>query len=191
MTRQVTVQKIQPEALEKLRRDGREAAIVDVSTPVEFREIHIAGARNLPIDSPDLAAFMAGRLGPDCDPLYVNCRGGVRNAKVCAQYPGANLVCIVGGTRRWMELGLPVIRDRSVISLDRQVRIVSGGIVAVASVLAATVHPYFALVSAAVGAGLVTAGVTNSCAMAMALTKMPWNRRAASPRGTPSESFSH
>lgn len=191
MTRQVTVKKIQPEVLHKIRREGLEVAVVDVSTPVEFREIHLPDACNLPIGSPDLDAFMAGRVGTDCDPVYINCRGGVRNVKACAQYPDANLVCIDGGTRRWMELGLPVIRDRSVISLDRQVRIVSGGIVAVASVLALTVHPYFAVVSAAVGAGLVTAGVTNSCAMATALTKMPWNRRAASPRGTASESFSH
>lgn len=38
------------------------------------------------------------------------------------------------------------------------------------------VHPYYAALSALVGAGLVHSGVTDTCGMAMLFTKMPWNR---------------
>jgi hypothetical protein len=43
-------------------------------------------------------------------------------------------------------------------------------------VLAIAVDPYFAILPAAVGLGLVHAGVTDSCMMGMLLTKMPWNQ---------------
>jgi rhodanese-related sulfurtransferase len=42
--------------------------------------------------------------------------------------------------------------------------------------LGAWVHPAFYGLSAFVGAGLVFAGITDWCGMAMVLAKMPWNR---------------
>jgi hypothetical protein len=40
------------------------------------------------------------------------------------------------------------------------------------------VHPAFYGLSAFVGAGLVFAGITDWCGMAMVLAKMPWNQRS-------------
>jgi hypothetical protein len=40
------------------------------------------------------------------------------------------------------------------------------------------VSPWFFILSAFVGTGLLFAGLTNTCGMAMMLSKMPWNRRA-------------
>ena len=37
------------------------------------------------------------------------------------------------------------------------------------------VHPAFVFLSAFVGAGLIFAGVTDTCSMGMLLAKMPWN----------------
>ena len=39
------------------------------------------------------------------------------------------------------------------------------------------VHPAFVWLSAFIGAGLVFAGVTDTCGMGMMLAKMPWNRK--------------
>ena len=39
--------------------------------------------------------------------------------------------------------------------------------------------PGLRFISYFVGAGLIFAGVTNSCAMGMLLAKAPWNRRKA------------
>jgi hypothetical protein len=39
------------------------------------------------------------------------------------------------------------------------------------------VHPAFYGLSAFVGAGLVFAGITDWCGMAMVLAKIPWNQR--------------
>jgi hypothetical protein len=51
-------------------------------------------------------------------------------------------------------------------------------------VLAIAVNPWFGLVSAFVGAGLVYAGITDRCGMAMLLGKLPYNRGGAEGTGT-------
>jgi hypothetical protein len=55
---------------------------------------------------------------------------------------------------------------------------VAGGLVAIGSVLAAFVHPWFWIVPLFFGSGLAFAGITDTCAMGMLLARMPWNRVA-------------
>ena len=86
------------------------------------------------------------------------------------------MVCVDGGTEAWEQAGLPVVRGRGVIALDRQVRIAAGLLVLLGVGLSLLVHPAFVAVSAFVGAGLVFAGITDTCGMAMLLAKMPWNQ---------------
>jgi rhodanese-related sulfurtransferase len=62
----------------------------------------------------------------------------------------------------------------------RQVQIAAGSLVFLGTSLGAFVSPWFLILSAFVGAGLVFAGVTNTCAMAMLLAKLPYNRQAVS-----------
>lgn len=62
------------------------------------------------------------------------------------------------------------------MSLERQVRIAAGSLVLLGFALS-FVHPAFIGISAFVGAGLVFAGVTDTCAMGMLIAKMPWNQR--------------
>jgi len=57
------------------------------------------------------------------------------------------------------------------------VRIAAGSLVLLGAILAWTLHPAFVAVPAFVGAGLMFAGITDTCGMAMLLGKMPWNRR--------------
>ena len=60
--------------------------------------------------------------------------------------------------------------------LERQVRIVAGFLTLVGAVLGFFVNPYFIGLSAFIGAGLMFAGITDTCGMGMMLAKMPWNR---------------
>jgi hypothetical protein len=78
---------------------------------------------------------------------------------------------------------LPVVRGKKAISLERQVRIVAGFLVLLGAVLAMTIHPYFAGLSAFVGAGLMFAGITDTCGMAMMLARMPWNQASQNHAG--------
>jgi hypothetical protein len=64
--------------------------------------------------------------------------------------------CTLGG-------GLRKGGGRERISLERQVRIAAGGVLAVKA------HPRFGLLSAFIGGGLVFVGVTDTCEMARLL----------------------
>ena len=153
--------------------------LIDVRTPVEFREVHAAGARNVPLDSLDPQVVMGDRNGAADEPLYVCCRGGTRGGKACEKFVAAgftNVVNVEGGVLAWEQAGLPVIRGKKAMSLERQVRIAAGSLVVLGSALGFFVHPYFMAVPAFVGAGLVFAGVTDTCGMGMMLARMPWNQ---------------
>jgi hypothetical protein len=51
-------------------------------------------------------------------------------------------------------------------------------------VLALTVSPWFALLSGFFGAGLLMAGITDLCPLALAVAAMPWNRSAQPSSGS-------
>ena len=76
----------------------------------------------------------------------------------------------------WAESGLPVNRGKKMISLERQVRIVAGSLVLLGSIVGYFIEPAFIGLSAFVGAGLLFAGITDTCGMGMILARMPWNR---------------
>lgn len=176
---------ITPQELAQRRSAGQRVELIDVRTPVEFREIHVDFARNMPLDRLDPAALRAERNGSGNDPLYVICRSGTRGKQACEKLvaAGLNVVNVEGGTSAWDAAGLPVVRGQKAISLERQVRIAAGFLALLGAVLALTVHPYFAGLSAFVGAGLMFAGITDTCGMAMILARMPWNQVATSSAG--------
>jgi rhodanese-related sulfurtransferase len=173
---------ISPQELAQRRTSGLPIDLIDVRTPVEFRALHVDFARNLPLDRLDVQAVKSQHNGTE-QPLYVICRSGNRAKQACDKLAaaGLNVVNVEGGTLAWEAAGLPVVRGKRAISLERQVRIVAGSLVLVGAVLAVTVHPYFAGLSAFVGAGLMFAGITDTCGMAMLLARMPWNHVPAEP----------
>ncbi|MGI8617500.1 MAG: YgaP family membrane protein [Gemmatimonadaceae bacterium] len=72
--------------------------------------------------------------------------------------------------------GIHIRGGKRRLSLERQVRIVAGALAATGGILGFTVHPAFALIPAGVGSGLVFAGVTDRCGMALVLSRLPYNR---------------
>jgi len=153
--------------------------LIDVRTPMEYREVHAAAARNVPLDSLDPHAVMRSRNGATDKTLYVICKAGTRGAKAQQKFIDAGFIDVVnveGGTDAWVGAGLPVVRGKKAVSLERQVRIAAGLLVLIGALLAIFVHPYLAVIPAFVGAGLMFAGITDSCAMGMLIAKMPWNQ---------------
>ncbi len=72
-----------------------------------------------------------------------------------------------------------MVRGRKTISLERQVRIGAGSLVLAGVLLGWFVRPEFIWLSGLVGAGLVFAGITDICGLALLLAKAPWNRSPA------------
>ena len=178
----MTVALISPAELKERKEKGEAIDLIDVRTPAEFQEVHVAFARNLPLDQLDPAELLNRRDASAEHPLYVICRSGSRAAKACERLLAAGfprLVNVEGGTLACVQAGLPVVRGKKVVSLERQVRIAAGCLALVGAGLS-FVNPWFALIPAFVGAGLMHAGITNSCAMGMLLARMPWNRSSES-----------
>ncbi len=173
----MTSNSITPKELYEQISQGLSINLIDVRTPVEFQEIHVDIAKNIPLDRLSPSAL---GLHPNAkDPVYVICRSGARGSQACQslQRSGlANVVNVEGGTMAWANDGLPVIRGKKAVSLERQVRMVAGGIVFLASVLALAHDPRWAILSGFIGAGLFQAGLFDNCMMAMLLAKMPWNQ---------------
>lgn len=170
---------ITPQRLAELRRNGGTIDLVDVRTPVEFQEVHVEFARNVPLDRLEPAGVMQDRNGSRDEPLYLICRSGSRGRQACERFVAAgfsNVVNVEGGTLACVEAGLPVVRGKKMISLERQVRIAAGSLVLLGAALGWFVHPAFVGLSAFVGAGLVFAGITDTCGMGLMLARMPWNR---------------
>ncbi|MDG2469154.1 MAG: rhodanese-like domain-containing protein [Pirellulaceae bacterium] len=159
---------------------GKDAVdLIDVRTPVEFKEVRALNARNLPLESLDPHAVMKDRSGSSNDPLYVICRSGNRGAIACQMFINAgyiNVVNVGGGIEAWDKAGMPVIRGRGIVSLDRQVRIATGLLILLGAALGVFVSPYFIGLLALLGFGLMFAGITDACGMGLILAKMPWNQ---------------
>ena len=169
---------IKPQELAGLCKDGKKIDLIDVRTPVEFREVHVEVARNVPLDQLDPTAWIQARNGSANEPLYVICRSGSRGQQACEKFLKAgfsNVVNIEGGTMACVEAGLPVVRGKEAISLECQVRIAAGSLVLLGAALS-FVHPAFIGLSAFVGAGLIFSGITDTCGMGMILARMPWNQ---------------
>lgn len=180
-----TTNTITPADFHRLAQQGPPPTLLDVRTPPEFARVHAVGATSLPLDELT-PATIAARLKDAPGPLYVICQSGTRSAAACQRLAAAGVgpaYSVEGGTAAWERQGLPVHRgDPSacrVPSLERQVRIAAGTLVLLGLALAWALHPAFLAIPTFVGAGLVFAGVTDRCGMAVLLAKLPWNRRRA------------
>ncbi|MBA4187638.1 MAG: sulfurtransferase [Planctomycetaceae bacterium] len=174
----MAISTITPRQLAELCNAGKKPELIDVRTPVEFQEVHVDIARNVPLDRLNPAAIVQARSSSNDEPLYVLCRSGSRGQQACEKFLKAgysNVINVEGGTLACIEAGLPVVRGKKIMSLERQVRIAAGSLVLLGAVLGWFVDPAFIGLTALVGAGLAFSGVTNSCAMGMLLARMPWN----------------
>lgn len=102
---------LSPIVFDKNIHSGTSIQLLDVRTPQEFRQEHIAGATNINVQSDDFASKATVVLSKD-KPVYVYCRSGKRSldaAGVLAKY-GFRVINLDGGILGWMSEGLPVVR---------------------------------------------------------------------------------
>jgi rhodanese-related sulfurtransferase len=172
---------VTPIELQQLLQADPDLLLLDVRTPVEYAEAHVPEARNEPLHKlePENPAFAGASSGER--PVFLLCKTGVRASKAAEKFAASGQdrgVVVEGGTDAWIKAGLPVTRaTKSVMSLERQVRIAAGFLVLTGVLLGWLVNALFFGLSGFVGAGLIFAGVTDFCGMGLLLARMPWNNR--------------
>lgn len=152
--------------------------VVDVRTPAEFDSGHIPGSYNVPLDTLDEHRADLRHL---TQPMVLVCRSGRRAAEAerkLAEVGLPNLTVLHGGIGAWLQIGGAVRQVRLRWDLERQVRLVAGSLV-LAGILASVAFKPAKWLAGAVGAGLTVAALTNTCAMGMLLSKLPYNRSAS------------
>ena len=109
-------------------------------------------------DTPDVFAMKAkakeiplGRWGEPEDIGQM----AVYLASPAGDWITGSIFVVDGGTEAWVAEGLPVVRGKKAVSLERQVRIAAGSLVLLGSLLAYFVNPYIIALPAFVGAGLI------------------------------------
>ena len=165
--------------LRKLIDSGRAPRLLDVRTPGEFETSHIPGSYNVPLGLlREHREELRDHLDED---VVLICRSGARAGQaesLLGDTGLTNVHVLAGGVTAWEAAGAPTNRGAQTWELERQVRLVAGGVV-LTGVLASTRVPALKWVSAAIGAGLAGAALTDSCAMGKALSLLPYNRRSA------------
>lgn len=192
------IKTISPEKINNI--DPNSGIILDVRTKMEHGEKRLAcGHTLLTLDELNPTDFMM-RHGYDKDfGVYILCRSGKRATQAAEQFVAEgynNVYVIEGGIIACEESGNAVkghlTNDnnnpsvKKPISLERQVRIAAGAFAAIGALLGLTVSSVFTLIPLFVGAGLVFAGVTDRCGMALVLTKAPWNQKSGQTCGAQS-----
>lgn len=88
------------------------AIILDVRTPGEYKEEHLAGAQQL--DFLNTSAFDAGIKQLDnTHTYYVYCRSGKRSHNACIKMKkqGLKVFDMEGGIPNWKKLGMPTTKE--------------------------------------------------------------------------------
>lgn len=174
----MTVAVISPKQLHDRIQAGEKVHLIDVRTPVEFREVHVRLLTTCRSTNWIVRKRLAFHKHKSVDgPLFVICKSGGRGKQACEKIVAAGcstLSTLKVERQRGNRLACGS-SGKKAMSLERQVRIAAGRdgvgwrsrfkfIVAV-----------FGL-TAFVGAGLMFAGITDTCGMGMILARMSWNQ---------------
>ena len=165
------------ETIESIK-NGNVSNVIDVRTAMELAAEHVEGVRHIPLDE---LSELADKVRATPAPRLLMCQSGNRATQAQEKLSALGiraLTVIEGGMNAYKAAGGEYSKGKKVISLERQVRIVAGCMVFTGAMLGYFLHPAYVFISAFVGAGLMFAGVTDTCGMGMMLTKMPWNRKA-------------
>ena len=152
---------------------------IDVRSPSEFNEEHLTGVPNLPVESlrPEC---IKGLLDPS-KPVFILCQSGARGVVAADRLAAAGFAdcrVVEGGLNAWKAAGFETFKGVSgpALPLMRQVQLAIGVFNLVGAALALSVDYRFALVNLFIGLGLMMAGTTGLCPLAMLIARMPWNR---------------
>jgi len=158
---------------------GGECQVIDVREFSEFHSERIADAQLMPLSNFEKHADEIDHSKP----VYLMCRSGNRAkqaAEKLARKGFTDIHVVEGGMLAWTGARLPVVKGESKVwSLERQVRFTAGLLVLTSILAGVFVSPYFLILSAFIGGGLVFSAVTDTCGMGMILARMPWNKAPA------------
>ena len=153
------------------------AMLIDIRSAGEFRHCRIPGAQHIPIGTLKTATTRPN----SSQPIIFYCHSGLRTqinmAPLCRYAAGTTAYVLTGGLSAWRKAGLSLESDASApLPLQQQVQITTGTLIVLGTAAGLSLSEWLFILPAAVGCGLIFAGLSGECALARLLQKMPWNR---------------
>lgn len=158
----------------------QDTIVIDVRTPAEFESKHIASSHNIPLDQLPVYTNEIAELARQA-PVLLICQSGTRArkaAEVLQCVPVSSLSILDGGIAAWEKAGKPYKQGVQKWSLERQVRGVAGTLVLLGALGGLFAWKPLTWIAALVGGGLAYSAASNTCGMAMLLSKLPYNQGA-------------
>ena len=160
----------------KQKLDAGDAVLIDIRESDEHAREHIIGARLAPLSAIDAHDFDREKTKI----AVFHCKSGMRTQANAARLLAKGFReahFLEGGIEAWKAAGFAVHANRAApLEIMRQVQIAAGALILLGVLLGAFINPVFYALSGFVGAGLLFAGATGWCGMALLLKTMPWNR---------------
>lgn len=156
--------------------------VVDVRSAAEYHSSHIRGSYHVPLatlaeHTRELAAHIEG-------PVVLVCQSGVRAEQARRHLAATGLErahVLDGGLPAYSAAGGDVVRGPQGWALERQVRLVAGGLVLAGLTAGRFCSPKGRLLAGGIGAGLTFSALSNTCALGAALARLPLNRDISEP----------
>lgn len=173
------IKKITPSELKNS--DLQSFVIIDVREEIEHNTVRIPKSTLIPlstIDNNTISKFFGKKI-------LVHCKSGKRGTTACEkieQLSGDKIEIyhLEGGISRWEEEGNEVIKPKTdLIPLERQTHIAIGLFIIIINALGYFVNIKLTFLTLIFGGGLLFAGLTGFCGLAMLIAKMPWNKGSA------------
>ena len=101
-----------PADLQRRLASGEPVTVIDVRDPDEYRDGHIEAASN--ISRGFLEFRIGGAVSDPSTPIVLYCQTGLRSvlaAKQLKELGYQNVINLAGGYQKWVQSGLPVVKD--------------------------------------------------------------------------------
>ena len=156
-----------------------EKLVIDAREPNEFKNEYIEGSINIPLS--ELICSASGIIKHyEGKKITLMCRSGKRASiakdELLKINPKLDVETFEGGISLWRAQGNPTVFKKLSFPIIRQVQIIAGFLVVLFSLLAVFIQTSFIYFAIFIGCGLMVAGLTGFCGMAVLLAKMPWNK---------------
>ncbi len=168
--------------IDLMSQNTADLCILDVRTAAEVQAESLPNCIHIPLHdlTPERLQAELSKRGKPTASVYLLCQAGRRAEMAADQLKdkvSPELYIIEGGMNAVKQSQISIQQThKQVMSLERQIRIAAGFLVFTGVVLGTWVNPVFYGLSGFVGAGLMFAGITDTCLMGMLIARMPWNK---------------
>jgi rhodanese-related sulfurtransferase len=159
----------------------KEAILIDVRSLTAYKALHIPNS----LHAPHTDAIADLIIANPTERVILLCQNGTQAAQITSllqQKPIPALDSILfyvldGGLNGWRNAHLPVMRDTDIaMPIDRQMHIAVGIVLIMAGLFSWMFSSLWLILVLAIGAGLMTGGLTGWYGFQQLVLLFPWNR---------------